>query len=250
MIINNPSKRCVIVTGASGAIGGAVAKRLVADGFCIALCYSRSRDKAETLKAELHKTYGADSAEIFQADLSKKGAAEDLFLHVINHFGYVNALFNNAGTIKPGPLLDLDDDAFEEIFSTNVYASFALMRQASQHLADNGRIVSTSSTIVSAPIIGSSLYAASKASLELFTTVAAKELASRNITANSLRVGPTVPGLFEMAPIERRNKLAAAAPFKRLGRPEDTAEIVSFLMSDAASWITGQVITVDGGITS
>ncbi|MGO6747879.1 SDR family NAD(P)-dependent oxidoreductase [Rhizobium ruizarguesonis] len=238
------------MTGASGAIGGAVARRLAKDGSRIAICFSKSEGKAHALKAELQAAYGIDVAETFQADLSQKGAAEYLFSKAISHFGRVDTLFNNAGAIRPGLLASLDDAAFEQVFATNAYASFALLRQAAQHLADKGRIVSISSTVVSSPIAGSSLYVASKASLELLTLVSSKELAPRGITANVLRIGPTVPGLFELAPTERRAAMAAAAPFGRLGQPEDTANIVAFLMSEASAWITGQVITVDGGITT
>ncbi|MBY5775262.1 SDR family oxidoreductase [Rhizobium leguminosarum] len=241
--------RCALVTGASGAIGGAVARRLAKDGFRIAVCFWQSETKAQALKTELLASHGEGIAEIFQADLSQKGAAEDLFSKVHTHFGRVDALFNNAGATQPGPLASLDDEAYERVFATNTYASFALLRQAARQLADHGRIVSTSSTVVSSPILGSSLYAASKAGLELLTIVSSKELAARAITANALRVGPTVPGLFELAPAERRNAMAAAAPFKRLGQPNDTADVVAFLMSEAGAWITGQVITVDGGIT-
>ena len=242
-------QRCALVTGASGAIGGAVARRLAQDGFRVAACYFRSEEKALALKAELLAAHGAGTAEAFEANLSQKGAAEDLFSRVHSHFGRVDTLFNNAGGIRPGPLISLDDQSFEDVFAINAYASFALLRQAARHLADNGRIVSTSSTVVSSPIAGSSLYAASKASLELLTVVSSKELASRGITANALRVGPTVPGLFELAPAERREAMTAAAPFGRLGRPEDTAKVVAFLMGEAGAWITGQIITVDGGIT-
>lgn len=243
-------QRCALVTGASGAIGGAVARRLAQDGFRVAACFFKSEEKALALKAELVAAYGVGAAEAFQANLSQKGAAEHLFSRVHAHFGRVDTLFNNAGGIRPGPLTSLDDQSFEDVFAINAYAGFALLRQAALHLADKGRIVATSSTVVSSPIAGSSLYAASKASLELLTMVASKELASRGITANALRVGPTVPGLFELAPAERRTAMAAAAPFGRLGRPEDTAEVVAFLMSEAGAWITGQVITVDGGITT
>ena len=242
--------RCALVTGASGAIGGAVARRLAQDGFRIAVCCSRSEERALALKSELLAAHGGEAAETFQADLSQKDAAEDLFSRVRAHFGRVDTLFNNAGATRPGTLASLDDEAFEQVFATNAYASFALLRQAARHLVDKGSIVSTSSTIVSRPIAGSSLYAASKASLELLTVVTSKELAPRGITANALRVGPTVPGLFELAPMERRNAMAAAAPFGRLGRPEDTAELVAFLMSEAGAWVTGQIITVDGGIAT
>jgi len=247
---SNDSRRCALVTGASGAIGSAAARRLAQDGFRIAIGFCKSLERALSLKAELQATHGDGAAEVFQADLAQKGAADEIFVRALGHFGRIDALFNNAGAIRPGPLASMDDAAFDAVFAANAYATFALLRQAARHLSDNGRIVSTSTTVVSSPIAGASLYAASKASLELLTMVAAKELAPRGITANALRVGPTVPGLFALAPVERQTAMAAAAPFGRLGTPNDTAEVVAFLMSPAGSWITGQILTVDGGITS
>ncbi len=244
---NNSSspRKVAIVTGGAGGIGSAISRRLASDGYHVVIAYSTSAAAAQRLAAELTAEGGAASARA--ADVRKADQVTALFDGVKAELGRIDCVINNAGTMVPRPLADLNDDVYDLVFDVNVRGALRVLREAGRTLADGGRVVNISSTLVQAPIPGSGAYAASKAALELFGQVAAKELGPRGITVNALRVGPTVPGMFSKAPPERQAAMAVASPFKRLGQPQDISDVVSFLASEAGRWITGQVITVDGG---
>uniref|UniRef100_A0AAU2VBN7 SDR family oxidoreductase n=1 Tax=Streptomyces sp. NBC_00003 TaxID=2903608 RepID=A0AAU2VBN7_9ACTN len=248
MAVINPTGKVAVVTGGAGGIGSAVSRALAADGHHVVVAYHTSADEAEKLVAEIEGA--GHSATALQADVTKAEQVAALFKDVAAHHGHVDIVINNAGTMIPRPLGDITGEIYDLVFNVNVRGALNVLHEASNQLADQGRIINISSTLVQAPIPGSGLYAASKAALELFSTVASKELGPRGITVNALRVGPTVPGMFSQAPAERQAAMAAASPFKRMGRPQDIADVISFLASDAGQWITGQVITVDGGATA
>ena len=236
-----------LITGGAGGIGSAIAKRLAKDGITVVIAYSKSADAAQQLVRDIEAS--GQRASAVQADVTKPDEVAQLFATTLAQHGRIDHVINNAGTVVPRTLSDITDDIYDLVFNVNVRGALNVLKQAARHLGAGGRVVNTSSTLVSAPIPGSALYAASKAALELFGAVAAKELGPRGITVNSLRVGPTIPGMFSKAPPERQAAMAAASPFKRLGKPEDVADVVAFLVSDAGRWITGQTITVDGGST-
>jgi 3-oxoacyl-[acyl-carrier protein] reductase len=236
-----------LITGGAGGIGSAIARRLSRDGITVVIAYSKSAGPAQQLVRDIEA--GGQRASAVQADVTKSEAVAQLFATTLEQHGRIDYVINNAGTVVPRALPDTTDELYDLVFNVNARGALNVLRQAAKHLAAGGRIVNTSSTLVTAPIPGSGLYAASKAALELFGAVAAKELGPRGITVNSLRVGPTIPGMFSKAPPERQAAMAAASPFKRLGTPEDVADVVAFLVSDAGRWITGQTITVDGGST-
>lgn len=242
--------RVALVTGGAGGIGSAIARRLAQDGFDVVVAYSSSAEAAQALAQELQAT--GRRALALQADVAQSAQVAQLFEQAVAALGRVDCVVNNAGTMIPrtlGELGELGDELYDKVFGVNVRGALNVLKQASRYLEEGGRVLNISSTLVSAPIPGSALYAASKAALELLGAVAAQEFGPRGITVNSLRVGPTVPGMFSKAPPERQAAMAAASPFKRLGRPQDVAEVVSFLASEAARWVTGQTITVDGGST-
>jgi 3-oxoacyl-[acyl-carrier protein] reductase len=236
-----------LITGGAGGIGSAIAKRLARDGVTVVIAYSKSADAAQQLVRDIEAA--GQRASAVQADITKPDEVAHLFATTLAQHGRIDHVINNAGTVVPRTLSDITDDIYDLVFNVNARGALNVLKQAARHLAAGGRIVNTSSTLVSSPIPGSALYAASKAALELFGAVAAKELGPRGITVNSLRVGPTIPGMFSKAPPERQAAMAAASPFKRLGTPDDVADVVAFLVSDAGRWITGQTITVDGGST-
>jgi len=236
-----------IVTGGAGAIGSAIARRLAQDGSEVVIAYATSAEPARALVQEIEST--GRRATAVQADVSDAAQVAGLFEQALAHHGRIDQIVNNAGVMVPCQLGDLSDELYQRVFDVNVRGALNVFRLAARHLAQGGRVVNISSTLVAAPIPGSALYAASKAALELLGAVAAKELGARAITVNSLRVGPTVPGMFSKAPPERQAAMAAASPFKRLGRPADVADVVAFLMSEAGRWVTGQTLTVDGGST-
>ncbi|MFZ3572554.1 SDR family NAD(P)-dependent oxidoreductase [Streptomyces sp. BH097] len=247
MSLSLPTVRIALVTGGAGGIGSAVCRRLAADGYHVVVGVHTGAGRAEELVTDIEKAGG--TAEVVRFDVADPERVRAVFEEVLVHHGRLDVVVNNAGTTAPRPLSALDDATYQQVFDVNVRGALNVLREAGLRLADWGRVVNISSTLVQAPIEGSGVYAASKAALELFSTVASKELGSRGITVNALRVGPTVPGMFEQAPAERRAALAEASPFKRLGQPQDVADVIAFLVSDAGRWITGQVITVDGGAT-
>jgi len=239
--------KVALITGGAGGIGSEIARRLAANGINVAVAYSKSEQAAQQLVGEIQASKG--SAHAFKADVAQPSAVEPLFQAVIEKFGRVDYVINNAGTIIPGPIADITENFYDHVFGVNVRGALFVLKAAAKHLKDGGSIVNTSSTLVTAPIAGSALYTASKAALEAFSEVLSKEVGARGITVNAIRVGPVIPGMFVKAPPERKAALTAASPFKRLGTPKDVASVVAFLVSEEARWITGQVITVDGGST-
>ena len=239
------TERVAIVTGGAGGIGSAISHRLAADGYHVVAAYL----SAEAVARELVGSLGEQgySVSSFKADISKPDQVAALFDDVLHRRGRVDVVVNNAGTAEYRTLADLDVGTYQKIFDVNVLGAVNVLREAGRHLGEWGRVINISSTLVQTSAVGSAAYAASKAALEIFGKIAAKELGERFITVNSLRVGPTEPGMFARASAERRRALAAASPFGRLGQPQDVADVVSFLASDGGRWITGQVITVDGG---
>ncbi|AOR32941.1 3-ketoacyl-ACP reductase [Streptomyces fodineus] len=247
MSIEHPTGSTALVTGGAGGIGSTVARTLAAGGHRVVVAYRSAADAAKELVAEIEAAGG--TAVALRADVTDADQVAALFADAVRQFGQVDIVVNNAGTMIPRPLADLTDDVFDKVFAVNVRGALNVLREAARRLADGGRVINISSTQVAETIPGSGAYAASKAALEAFGRVAAKELGPRGITVNSLRVGPTVPGMFSQAPPQRQEAMAAASPFQRLGTPQDIADVISFLAGDGGRWVTGQVITVDGGAT-
>ncbi|WP_265645716.1 SDR family oxidoreductase [Verminephrobacter aporrectodeae] len=245
--IQQKTTKVALVTGGSGGIGSEIARRLAIDGFAVMIAYSKSAEAAEKILHAIAQA-GGETA-LVRADVSNAKDVQEAFDATINRFGRIDVLVNNAGVIAPGMIADVIEDTYDTVFDVNVRGALLAMREAAKRLQDGGRVINISSTLVGAPIPGSALYAASKAALEAFSRVLSKEIGPRGITVNTLRLGATIPGMFAKAPPERQAAFAAASPFKRLGTPQDAAEAVSFLASEGGRWVTGQVITVDGGAT-
>lgn len=245
MTISSLQGKVAIVTGGAGGIGSGVARRLGSDGCTVVIAYCRSADVAEALADEIAASGGRAAA--LRCDVTRADDVAALFEETRRRFDRIDLVVNNAGTIIPGAIADTSDEKYAAVFDVNVRGALNVLREAARQLADGGRIVSTSSTMVGAPIASGGLYAASKAALEALSQTLAREVGNRGITVNAIRVGPVIPGMFAKAPPERQAALAAASPFKRLGTPGDVADFVAFLLSEEARWITGQVLTVDGG---
>jgi 3-oxoacyl-[acyl-carrier protein] reductase len=245
MTMSSLQGKVAIVTGGAGGIGSGIARRLASDGCTVIIAYSRSPDAAEALAGEIAGSGGRAAA--LHCDVTRADDVAALFEETRRRFDRVDMVVNNAGAIIPGAIADTSDETYEAVFDVNVRGALSVLREAARQLADGGRIVSTSSTMAGAPIAGGGLYAASKAALEALSRTLAREVGDRGITVNAIRAGPVIPGMFAKAPPERQATLAAASPFKRLGTPGDVADFVAFLLSEEARWITGQVLTIDGG---
>jgi len=241
------SKHNAIVTGGSKGIGAAISRRLAADGFSVVINYGHDASAATDLAAEIEQAGG--KAIAVAGDLSSPAAMPALFDAAEAAFGTVTALVNNAGLMKLGPIAEFDDDMFDRQVALNLGGVFRGMREASRRLAEGGRIVSFSSSVVGLYQPGYGVYAATKAGVEAMTHILAKELGSRRITVNAVAPGPVATDLFlgdksdeQIAAIARIN------PFGRIGEPEDIARVVAFLASEQAGWINGQVIRANGGV--
>lgn len=242
-----PSSQVAIVTGASRGIGAALARRLAADGYAVAVNYASSAAEADALVAEL-RARGARAIAV-RADVSKADEVRAMFDAAERELGRVDVLVNNAGVLKMQTLAQTSDALYDQTFDTNVRGTFNTLREAASRLNDGGRIVNFSSTTVALNLPGYAVYIASKAAVEAFTQLFAKELRGRRITVNAVAPGPVATALFfEGKTDEQVRTLAHMPPLQRLGEPDDIASVVGFLVSPAAGWVNGQVLRANGGL--
>jgi 3-oxoacyl-[acyl-carrier protein] reductase len=236
-----------IVTGASRGIGAAVARRLAKDGFAVVVNYTSSSTEAEALVAEL-KAAGAQAIAV-KADVSKADDVRRMFEISEQELGKVDVLVNNAGVLKTVPLADTSDALFDQTVDINLRGTFNTLREAAARLNDGGRIVNFSSTTLALNMPGYAVYNATKAAVEAFTHVFAKELRGRNITVNAVAPGPIATSLFLDGKTEEQiQTFAKMPPLQRLGQPDDIASVVSFLAGPDAAWVNGQILRANGGI--
>ena len=241
------SNKVAIVTGASGGIGVAVAGRLAADGFAVVVNYAGNAAPAETLVAQIVAAGGRGVA--VQADISDPDAVRRMFDAAETDFGGIDVLINNAGIMMLASIEESDDVLFDRHVAVNLKGTFNTLREASKRMRDGGRIVNLSSSVVGLlqPTYG--VYAATKAAVEAMTSILAKELRGRNITANAIAPGPTATNLFlNGKPQEVIDRLSKLSPLERLGRPDDIADAVAFLAGPGGGWINGQTLRANGGI--
>jgi 3-oxoacyl-[acyl-carrier protein] reductase len=241
------TKKVAIVTGASRGIGAAVVQRLAEDGFAVVVNYANSSAEANALVAQLQQR--SHQAVAIQADVSKSEDVRRLFDSTERSLGRVDVLVNNAGVLKTVPLAETTDQLFEQTFSINVQGTFNTLREAARRLNNGGRIVNFSSTTLALNMPGYAVYNGTKAAVESFTHVFAKELRGRNITVNAVAPGPIATSLFLDGKTEEQiQTFAKMPPLQRLGQPDDIARVVSFLVGPDAGWINGQVLRANGGV--
>lgn len=239
--------RVAIVTGASRGIGAALARRLAQDGFAVVVNYASSAAEAEALVAEL-KAQGQRAIAI-KADVAKPDEVRALFDATEAQLGRVDVLVNNAGVLKTTPLGDTSDALYDQTFDINVRGTFNTLREAAKRLNDGGRIVNFSSSALAMNLPGYAIYNATKAAVESFTHVFAKELRGRQITVNAVAPGPVETELFTRGKTEEQiANFAKMPPLERLGQPDDIAGVVSFLVGPDAGWVNGQILRANGGI--
>ncbi len=242
------NKKVAVVTGASRGIGRAIALKLAREGCLVVLNYNGSVDAAGKVKEEIESAGG--EAEIYGCNVGDYQACEAFFKEMIGRLGRLDILVNNAGITKDGLLMAMSEEDFSQVVDVNLKGAFHCIRQAARQMLKqrSGRIVNISSVVGLHGNAGQANYAASKAGILGLTKSAAKELGSRGITVNAV-----APGFIETdmtAALSEKVKAGAAAgiPLGHFGSPEDVAEAVAFLVSDAAAYITGQVLAVDGGM--
>jgi 3-oxoacyl-[acyl-carrier protein] reductase len=239
-----------LVTGGSRGIGRAVVKALAAEGAKVAFVYRGNAEAAESLAAEVASAGG--SAKPLQADVADAAAVENCCKTVIDEFGRVDILVNNAGVIRDGLFVQMEPEAWDTVIRTNLGGVFNFCRAVAFQMARqrSGRIINVSSVAAEHVNRGQTNYAASKGAVNSFTRALATELAKRGVTVNAVAPGFIATDMSEAV----RNAagdfiVKKLIPMQRLGKPEDVAAVVAFLASPEAAYITGQVITVDGGLS-
>ena len=238
--------KVAIVTGGARNIGRGIVLRLLRDGACVLLNYGPGTEEDAREAADL--AAAGDRLAIAPGDVSQSDTMAALFADASGRWGKVDLLVNNAAVTGPrAPVGQTELATFEFVFDVNVRSVFLGMKAAAQQLSDGGRVISvaSSTTVYPQPDLG--VYAASKAAVKTLTEIFAMEAGRRGITVNTVMPGPTVPGVFEAAPASRQEEIRQASPFGRLGEPADIADVVAFLASEDARWITGQHILVNGG---
>jgi len=242
---NGPMKGA-IVTGASGGIGGAVAKRLARDGFGVVLSYAGKAAKAEEAVAGIRAAGGRAIA--VSADVADPKDVDRLFKQTLEQFGTIDVVVNCAGIMPLRPIAEGDLQLFDKVIATNLRGSFVVLAQAARQTSAGGRIIMFSSSVIAKAFPTYGPYIASKAGVEGLVHVLANELRGRNITVNAVAPGPVATELFlagkSDAQIEQLSKLP---PLERLGQPDDIAGVVSFLAGPAGGWVNGQVLRANGG---
>ncbi|WP_299530610.1 SDR family oxidoreductase [Ulvibacterium sp.] len=245
--MENLNQKVAIVTGASRGMGAAIAKELgVKHNTAVVVNYAGSKQAAEDVVAEIVNAGG--KAVAVQGDVSKSKDVKNLYDVAEKEYGKVDILVNNAGKAVRKPLVEFTEEEYDNVVDINLKGVFLNLSEASRRMKDNGSIINISASFQGAPIPGYSVYAASKMAIEKITEVAAKELGQRGIRVNSLRPGPTRTDLFMKGKNDEIvNKFASMSSLGRIGEPEDIANVVSFLVEDKSSWVTGQAIGANGG---
>ncbi|WP_245924400.1 SDR family oxidoreductase [Nitrospira lenta] len=232
-----------IVTGASSGIGRAIAERLATEGALVVVNYLRSEHNARAVVAGIQGKGG--TAVAVQADMRVIADARRLVASTVSQFNRVDILVNNAGKFAPIPFLDTTEADFDALMALHAKGPYFAMQEAAKVMRDHGRIVNISSAGTKLRYSGATAYLGSRGALEQFTQGIAQELAPRGITVNTVAPGFTDTGVLTEP---YRQMGVQLSPFKRLGTPEDIAEVVAFLVSEQARWLTGQTIQAGGGI--
>lgn len=240
--------KTALVTGASRGIGRAVALRLAEEGARIAINYAGNVKAAEEVKAAIEAAGG--TAILCQADIADSKAVETMVEAVVKAFGTIDILVNNAGITRDTLLMRMKDEDFEKVLDTNLKGVFYCTKAVSKLMMKKrtGRIVNMASVVGLVGNAGQTNYAAAKAGVIGFSKSAAKELASRGITVNVVAPGFIGTDMTADLPESVKEKALTDIPLGKMGEPKDVANAVLFLASDQASYITGQVVNVDGGM--
>ena len=238
--------KTAIITGASGGIGGPVARRLAADGFGVALHYAGNAASAEGTAREIRAAGGR--AVTVKADLAEVREVAHLFERTGAEFGSVDVVVHCAGTLRLAPMAQGEVEAFDEVIRTNLRSTFLVFHEAAKHIAEGGRIIAFSSSVVAKATPAYGAYIASKAGVEGLVHVLANEMRGRRVTVNAVSPGPVATEFFIRGKTpEQMGQLAKMAPLERLGQPDDIVGAVSFLAGPDGAWVNAQVLRVNGG---
>jgi 3-oxoacyl-[acyl-carrier protein] reductase len=246
---NKPEGRVALVTGGSRGIGRACALALAGAGHRVALCYRADKEGAAETAAAITEAGG--EALPVAADVADASALDGAVKEIESAWGPVQILVNNAGVTRDGLLMRMSDDQWGEVLRTNLDGAFYAIRRVSPGMVRGrfGRIINIGSASGFTGSAGQVNYAAAKAGLLGLTRSVARELASRNVTCNLVAPGPIATAMLDALSEERQRELSGLVPLGRLGTPDEVGATVAFLCSEAAGYITGAAIPVDGGLS-
>ena len=237
-----------LVTGASGALGRAFARRLAAEGADLVLHYRANAKRAADLAAEIRANGGC--VVVIGADLATVKGAEMIVDQAQEALGGLDVLINNAGTTRDNLLMRMSDEQWDTVMNTNLRSAFVCSRRAVRGMIRqrSGRIINIASVVGLRGNAGQANYAAAKAGLIGFTRALAQEVGSRGVTVNAVAPGFVISPLTDVIPSRLRDRALNAIPLGRFADPDDIAGAVAFLASDDGAYVTGHVLTVDGGL--
>ena len=240
--------KVALITGATRGIGKQIAITLAKEGYDIAINYRTENDDLKSTKEEVEKNNVKCLA--VKGDVAVFEDCEKFVEDVIKEFGSIDVLVNNAGITRDTLLMRMKKEDFESVIDTNLVGTFNVTKNVISHMlkARSGRIINISSVVGVSGNAGQTNYAASKAGIIGFTKSLAKEVASRNILVNAVAPGFIETGMTDVLKDEIKQDIEKNIPLKRIGTPQDVANVVKFLASEDSSYITGQVLHVDGGM--
>ena len=239
-------QRAAIVTGASRGIGQAIALRLAADGFAVAVNYAGNAAKAQETVAAIEAAGGR--AVAIRGDVGNPQDVAQLFAATAEAFGRIDVVVSSAGIMPLAPIAESSLETFDKVIATNLRGSFLVMAQSAKHLGKGGRLIVLSSSVLAKSFPTYGPYIASKAGVEGLVHVLANELRGRDITVNAVAPGPVATELFlEGKSEELIAQIAKQAPLERVGQPAEIAAAVSFLAGPDGAWVNSQVVRVNGG---
>ena len=240
--------KCALITGATRGIGKQIAITLAKQGYNIALNYRKENEELENTKKKIEEI-GVQVLAV-KGDVANFEDCENFVKQVIERFGQIDVLVNNAGITKDMLLMRMKKEDFEQVIDTNLVGTFNVTKNVVPYMtkARSGRIINISSVVGISGNAGQTNYSASKAGIIGFTKSLAKEIASRNILVNAVAPGFIETNMTDVLKDDVKQEIAQNIPLKRMGTTQDVANVVKFLASDDSSYITGQVINVDGGM--
>lgn len=253
-------RKCAVVTGAAGGIGRAICLDLVRHGWNIAACVRTIDERAESLRREVELLYKENDSpnrekaariRFYAADLTDWSACESLISSVVEDFGRADALVNNAGITRDNLVLRMKPEDFDHVIQSNLSSAFYLSKAVFPAMmkARSGRIINITSYVGLHGNAGQANYAAAKAGMIGMTKAMAREFSARGVLVNAIAPGFIESPMTDVLSEQVREEIFARIPLKKLGKPQDIADMVTFLASERAGYITGQVFSVDGGMS-